>query len=267
MEKPEYYPTIFQSIILVALYLFVFTLTPLLFLVSLAPLLGFDPNDILVGATAELFGFGLLIFWIKRRYRLDYSTLISVKRLKFIYILPVIMVVLGAAILFSELDNLLKALFAGHSLPNIAESASWKSLLVLVVLTPMIEEIIFRGIILKGLLKHHPPYRALMVSSLLFGFIYLKTWQFWAIIGWGVIAGWWYYRTNSLVLCILGRALLNSLTLIVVYLFRLEIRGFTTGFGPAVFQPLWFDGVGVILLVLGLMLMSQFFQKEMRVGG
>ncbi|HEX3045206.1 MAG TPA: type II CAAX endopeptidase family protein [Bacillota bacterium] len=263
MEKPEYYPTIFQSIILLVLYMFVFTLVPLLFLFSLAPLLGFDPNDILVGAAAELFGFGLLIFWIKRRYRIDYAGLFSMRRLSGAYIIPVLMVVVGAAILFSEFDNLLKAIFPGNDTQDIVKVGFWKSFLVLVLLTPLIEEVIFRGIILKGLLKYHPPYRALAVSSLLFGLIYVQSWQFWGIIGWGVIAGWWYYRTCSLVPCIFGRVLLNSLSLIAVDLFRLEIRGFTTGVGPGVFQPLWFDCLGVILLVAGIFLFDgKAFSKE-----
>jgi membrane protease YdiL (CAAX protease family) len=262
MEKPEYYPTIVQSIILLVLYMFVFTSVPFLFLLSLAPLLGFDPQDILVGAAAELFGFGLLIFWIKRGYRIDFSGLFSVKRFRGAYIIPVIMVVIGAAILFSEFDNLLKAIFPGNETQGIVEVGFWKSFLVLVLLPPLIEETIFRGIILKGLLKYHPPYRALAVSSLLFGLIYLQSWQFWASIGWGVIAGWWFYRTCSLVPCILGRALLNSLSLIAVDLFHLKIQGFTIEVGQVGFQPWWFDCLGVILLVVGLFLMARLFRRN-----
>ena len=269
MEKPEYFPTIFQSIILLILYTFVFTMVPWLFLISLAPLLGFNQADLLVETTARVLGFVLLIFWINRRYRLEISGFLSVKNMRFAYILPVVIVVIGAGILFSELDNLLKLLFAGsEGTTEVVEgftgawSGFWKPFLTLVFLLPVLEEVIFRGIILKGLLKHHPPHRALAVSSLLFGFMYLQTWQFWGIISWGVIAGWWYYRTRTLIPCILGRVLLNSLSLIGVGLFGLEIPGFTTAYRRMVFQPWWFDCLGILLLVSGIILMVKLFRRN-----
>lgn len=71
------------------------------------------------------------------------------------------------------------------------------------ILAPILEESIFRGFILQGLLnsKTHPIW-AIFFSGILFGFAHLNPWQF---IGAGILGicfGFIYWRTGSLLLCI-----------------------------------------------------------------
>lgn len=52
------------------------------------------------------------------------------------------------------------------------------SFISMVIAAPILEELIFRGIILKGLLKNYSPLKSILISSLLFGLIHLNPWQF-----------------------------------------------------------------------------------------
>ncbi len=83
------------------------------------------------------------------------------------------------------------------------------SFLSVVVVAPVFEEIIMRGIILDGFLKRYDPKKAILYSSLIFGIIHLNPWQFIdAFIG-GVYIGWIYHRTRSIIPCIAIHALNN----------------------------------------------------------
>lgn len=77
------------------------------------------------------------------------------------------------------------------------------SFITIVIAAPILEELIFRGIMLDGLLKIYSPLKAILISSLLFGVIHLNPWQFVAAFVIGIFSGWVYYKTQKLTLCIL----------------------------------------------------------------
>ncbi|NHB67279.1 CPBP family intramembrane glutamic endopeptidase [Perlabentimonas gracilis] len=79
----------------------------------------------------------------------------------------------------------------------------------IVVLAPVLEELIFRGIMLKGLLKRYSPATAIVASSVLFGVVHLNPWQFISALILGIFIGWIYYRTRSTSLAIIIHAFNN----------------------------------------------------------
>ena len=82
-----------------------------------------------------------------------------------------------------------------------------------VVMAPILEEIIFRGIVLDGLLKNYSPAKAILISSILFAAVHLNPWQFvTAFIG-GLFIGWVYYRTRNLAYAIIIHAANNFFAL------------------------------------------------------
>jgi membrane protease YdiL (CAAX protease family) len=85
------------------------------------------------------------------------------------------------------------------------------SILTIVVAAPIFEELIFRGIILDGLLKRYSPVKAIIVSSALFGAVHLNPWQFVGAFILGIFIGWIYYKTKSITLAIAIHAF-NNLT-------------------------------------------------------
>lgn len=80
---------------------------------------------------------------------------------------------------------------------NNTQYGAWTTL-TLIILAPVFEEYIFRGVMLKGLLKTYSPTKAIIATSLLFGLIHLNPWQFVVGTSIGLLCGWVYYKTRSL---------------------------------------------------------------------
>ncbi|WP_353097971.1 CPBP family intramembrane glutamic endopeptidase [Empedobacter brevis] len=81
------------------------------------------------------------------------------------------------------------------------------------ILAPVFEEIIFRGIILKGMLNFNiKPTIAILINGFVFGCAHMNPWQFIGAGILGVIFGIVYYRTKSLFLPILLHFLNNTLS-------------------------------------------------------
>lgn len=70
------------------------------------------------------------------------------------------------------------------------------------LLAPMLEEILFRGLVLPGLLARHPPRQAIVGSALLFGAAHMNLYQFVVGLLLGLVLGWLYERSRSLIPCI-----------------------------------------------------------------
>jgi len=89
-----------------------------------------------------------------------------------------------------------------------------------VVLAPVTEELFFRGMLqnyLAGRLRS--PAGAIVICGLLFGLIHLPLLSMvvpLAVLG--IIIGWWYWRTDSLLQAVLVHALFNATTVILLYL-------------------------------------------------
>lgn len=127
--------------------------------------------------------------------------------------LPVL--VLAVAVVLSLLNFL--------HLPNWADSIFQKmmknpvsALVTVAVAAPVLEEALFRGVILQGLLRTRRPWVAIGQSALLFGLVHFNPAQTVFAFLIGILLGWLYYRTQSLSVCIAVHALNNSLTFIIV---------------------------------------------------
>lgn len=70
--------------------------------------------------------------------------------------------------------------------------------ILVAIAAPVFEEILFRGIILEGFLKNYTPWKAILWSALLFGAFHLNPWQAIPAIGVGILIGWIYWRTRSI---------------------------------------------------------------------
>ncbi len=94
--------------------------------------------------------------------------------------------------------------------------------LTLSVAAPILEELIFRGIILDGLLKRYSPARAIFISSLLFGIVHLNPWQFITAMGLGVFMGWIYHKTHNLTLCVIIHFVNNLVATLMMQFVNME---------------------------------------------
>ncbi len=123
--------------------------------------------------------------------------------------------------------------------------------LTVIVVPAIVEEALFRGYILRGLLDHLRPWPAIGLSTLLFTVLHLNPWQVPVGVLLGLLCGWVYLRTRSLPLCILLHAVNNTVAVFATKL-PITVAGFNDGATTGVAHPGWFDALGVALLLAGL---------------
>ncbi len=85
---------------------------------------------------------------------------------------------------------------------ELAKNSGKYVFIAAVIVAPVVEEFVFRGVILKGFLKRYSPLKSILISSILFGFVHLNPWQFITAMIIGSFSGWLYYKTKSLQLSI-----------------------------------------------------------------
>ncbi len=134
-------------------------------------------------------------------------------------------------------------------------STSTISMVVMtVVFAPILEELLFRGIILKGMLnKGVNPKNAILISALIFGAIHGYPWQAVGAFFLGIILGWIYERTESLLLPIMLHAFNNGIASIMIS--NLKTESFSAALHTSDF----------IILAIGAVVLSisayYFYQK------
>jgi len=99
--------------------------------------------------------------------------------------------------------------FIKKVLAGAASEKGFFTFLLMVIAAPILEELIFRGIMLDGLLKRYSPIKAILISSFLFGLVHLNPWQFITGLFLGVFMGWIYYKTKSISFTIIIHASVN----------------------------------------------------------
>lgn len=147
-------------------------------------------------------------------YKLKRSLLNSVPRRPLI-----LSVLLVFAAMFS-----LNILVQCFSLENLLEeqfkelSHNVIGVITIAFLAPLLEEVLFRGAIQGYMMRYFKPWVAIVCSALIFGLIHMNPVQIVYATLLGVILGWIYYRTGSLLPVILGHVLNNSVATITTLL-------------------------------------------------
>ena len=108
-------------------------------------------------------------------------------------------------------------------LPNTASQffklsgqTPWLAFVIIVLTGPVCEELVLRGVILQGLLRSQRPWIAIGQSALLFGIMHYNPAQSVNALLLGLVFGWLYYRTRSLLLCMVLHMLFNSLAFVSI---------------------------------------------------
>ena len=86
-------------------------------------------------------------------------------------------------------------------------------IIMTVILAPILEEILFRGIIMKGMINNGTkPLLAIALSAFIFGVVHFNPWQFAGALLLGLVLGLVYYKTKSLLMSILLHAFNNLIS-------------------------------------------------------
>lgn len=216
------YPNLKQSIWLIVLFAF-----SQLILAGLADILGlWQPEDGFLSGIALLVGFAVIVGYVYRRTDLDWKNLWQLFNTGFNWrIWPcVAFSIVGLLLFFVGLILFLTHIFPIAELlqdsdsTEIGNGASFlAALFCLVVIGPLVEEILFRGIILHGLLAHRTRTRAIVWSAFLFGVYHLEMSKLVPTMLFGLVWGWWVVRTGSLLPALFGHALNNLISVVARY--------------------------------------------------
>ena len=268
MNEQNGYPGVKQAIIMVlkvlGLQIF-FGLVLEVLSNTLGLNIGLHPSSIAVVNSAA---FGIVFLLVKKKINVPWREIFPLKPISLPLLVAILLAVPGEAILCSELDSLTRYLlpvpkFFEEFIVDFAKACAnslWGGILLLILVAPLTEELMFRGIIMGGFLKRYSNWKAILVSSILFACLHVNPWQFITPLLLGILCGWFFLRTRSLVPCLIAHAVLNTLAIVGMTVSVQSDRN-SSGANQLTqvqFQPIWLDAFGVVLLGVGIWLFKKY---------
>lgn len=268
MKNAKFYPhNLMQSVVFIGIYILITGVVFFFFnLFTLNDILTHDLFIAIIASASS--GILLSIFHLRNRVKglkVNYGV-----KLKAVALIPLLLIILlifqiGIVLPITEISC------AGIEVKSQNTFKSVIYILNVLILAPILEEFIFRGFILKGLLTTYSAKRSIAISSILFGLIHIN-WadldivQVFNAICIGVFLGWMYYETNSLSLSILLHSFGNLLGLTVMYLrYKLNNVGyFSTSYNDEIINWVVLGCSSFLLLFLVQLLYKKV--KEIEFG-
>lgn len=166
---------------------------------------GIDPRDV-IGAIVVL-GNGVLFTLLMHFKRTTYSSLFHSSRTSVTAVmgtltLPILLIVPAMTLAVWTVEAVLVEIFPvarwQEAMFDQMMSNGFASVVTVCLVAPVLEEMLFRGVILRSFLYQYSRWTAILTSALLFGLAHLNVYQFAAGLLMGTVLGWLYERTRSL---------------------------------------------------------------------
>lgn len=168
---------------------------------------GFKTNTMAVGLFLSAAAM-LLFIHLTKLFRLRWGLLRSIEAKPLFYSTVLVFTSMFALNIFVQwfpLDNILENEFVGLSHTLLGA-------FTISLLAPLLEEVMFRGAIEGYMLRNlRSPWLAIVVSALIFGVFHMNPVQIVYATLLGIVFGWMYYRTGSLMSVIVGHVLNNTI--------------------------------------------------------
>lgn len=164
-----------------------------------------------------LLSFGTLYFVVRKLWQIDRIDSEKVSLDVYLIIIPALSALLfltEALVSLIPMPKYIEDLFSGMI------SLDMKGYLTVGIAAPILEELIFRGLILKGLLQRYHAKKAIIWSAVIFGVIHLNLWQFVPAFFIGLFIGWIYWKTQSVWPGVFIHFVNNSFSFYVGYRFQ-----------------------------------------------
>ncbi len=176
-------------------------------------------KKIILGVGSPVF----IFYYAYRKAGVKLNELFPAKSFNVLIIVPVLCFLWAAQNLIGEVNVALDIVLPPPSwfwelFNKIFESdyGIYGAILKVAIIAPVVEELIFRGVIMHGLMRNYSKFTAVFVSALMFALFHLNPWQFLATFILGLMLGILMVRTRNIYLCILGHAINNGLVLISI---------------------------------------------------
>lgn len=253
--SPSYYPNLNQSWLLLVLFI-VFSFAAGIFLSLFGT---FKNNNIQAWITlsSSILTYILLFYFINLRFkerRLPFTINWGKPPVIVIFLLLVITPLLS--IVYEPISSLIPAPEWFSKAMESALNISIPSFISVVIIAPVFEEVLCRGIILEGLLKNKlKPQHAILWSALIFAVMHLNPWQGVYAFIIGCLMGWVYYKTRSLWTTILVHFINNGLSFLVLALITGKYANptsvtFKEILGENNYLPVYFGALAILAISL-----------------
>ena len=179
-----------------------------------------DPRDSVIQVIAYGLLFSILMHLCRFGYRDLFGPISPGNTRHWLFVILGIALVLGGswvwlAELISALDSILPKDPGSLIMLERLMGGGVISLITIAFVAPFCEEMLFRGIILRGFLAHYSASTAILLSSLLFSLVHMNWHQIPFAFVFGLFAGWLYFRSRSLWPSILAHMTQNAAALAI----------------------------------------------------
>ena len=220
-DKTDTFPNAWQAIALVwALFMMEYLLNGVLY--DLRDLLGLEATE--TWAIVTVLANGCIFTAIMHFRHLRYGPLFHAPRNSpqatfMLLLLPVLALVPALVMVMSVISEFLVQVApmsdAETEMFSRMAGNNPAAVILAAVLAPVLEEMLFRGLILRSFLRQYPRWPAIAGSALIFGAAHMNLYQLVVATLLGLVLGWLYERSKSLIPCITLHAAYNS-TLVVM---------------------------------------------------
>ena len=224
MEKNLDFPNLGHAVLLLALLYGIQILVVMLFHDLGIQL---SPGDPKISGMITVISYGIMLSLIMSYKNISFRQLFSppgslIKEDLYKIILPTCMVIGGGITLISDLDRFLLQYYTFSQedieLLDTFMDGGAISMITVCFIAPFIEEMLFRGIILKGFLRNYSRFNSVLLSAALFAIYHFNLLQLVDAFILGIFFGWLYAATGSLWPSIFAHFLFNLVSIILVNL-------------------------------------------------
>ncbi|WP_319590303.1 CPBP family intramembrane glutamic endopeptidase [uncultured Draconibacterium sp.] len=221
--RNKYYPTILQGIHLVILYIFIQTVVDF----PLAVIDYYKGTEYLYNPIKKIaLGVGSVVFILLYGIRKAKAPILEIFPFKLfnpLIFIPVVTFLWGAHNILEDVNIWVEKMLPAppwfwELFDRIFEGdyGFMGAFLKVAVVAPVVEELIFRGLIFNGFRKNYNGFVAVFMSALLFSLFHLNPWQMPATFLLGLLLGWLMLRTKNILVAIIGHSINNAMVLLTV---------------------------------------------------
>lgn len=268
MEEHERFPAFWGAVLILVLLIAVqllisITLFELGFLLEAG-----EPRAVVMTVALSS---GIVFPLLMKYKRLTYAEMFapvpnSLNSVILLLAIPVLFTVSGAVVWISDIAKLIVLAVPVTEREWLMFSrlmgSGLASAILVCFVAPFVEEMLFRGIILRGFLGNYSVKTSITLSSLLFALYHLNLYQLPAAFLLGLFFGWLYVRSGSLWTSILAHSLYNGCAMLLwtggEVLAESDMQSFVQ------FNPAWMNGVALILSIIGLFMLQRLLSKAPR---
>lgn len=172
-----------------------------------------------LNALATLLANGILLAFVAHYRGTTYRDIIHPSRSSYwstlVLVVPPVLLLVPAillldTVLISFLESILSLSVWEEKAFTDMVSGNLAAAISICILAPLFEEMIFRGVLLRGFLAQHTRWAAISFSALFFGVAHFNIYQFALAFLLGLLLGWLFERSRSLIPCIALHAAINT---------------------------------------------------------